>query len=300
MTQIVRYVVESNDKYTIEESFIDFITTTKKTGQGLAEEILKKLSEDGLEFKNCRGQGYDNGANMAGKIKGVQSRLQEINKHAQFCPCTAHSLNLVGAHASRVSVRMLKYVIQALQHISENSEFGDGFSGAQSLLGLINVEFVYLLVMWDSILNQVYKVNITLQKSNISISNASKIVMGLKNALEEMRNEGSENINILKMSGEQASDSTFTIQQELKLEYNQVMDTLISQISWRFEALSNNANDFEFLSGFHLNTLSIEDLKKHAADLVLKYSSDLNSELLNEIECFKYQGEAIIPNLKMA
>ncbi|XP_060855602.1 52 kDa repressor of the inhibitor of the protein kinase-like [Metopolophium dirhodum] len=102
------------------------------------------------------------------------------------------------------------------------------------------------------------------------------------------------------MSGEQASDSTFTIQQELKLEYNQVMDTLISQISWRFEALSNIANDFEFLSGFHLNTLSIEDLKKHAANLVLKYSSDLNSELLNEIECFKYQGEAIIPNLKMA
>ncbi|XP_022174160.1 uncharacterized protein LOC111036447 [Myzus persicae] len=102
------------------------------------------------------------------------------------------------------------------------------------------------------------------------------------------------------MSGEEASDSTFTIQQELKLEFNQVMDTLILQISWRFEALSNIANDFEFLSGFHLNTLSIEDLKKLAADLVLKYSSDLNSEFLNEIECFKYQGEAIIPNLKMA
>lgn len=44
----------------------------------------------------------------------------------------------------------LKYVIQALQHISENSEFGDAVSGAQSLLGLINVVFVYLLVMWDS------------------------------------------------------------------------------------------------------------------------------------------------------
>lgn len=102
------------------------------------------------------------------------------------------------------------------------------------------------------------------------------------------------------MSGEQASDITFTIEQELKLEYNQVMNVLISQISWRFEALSNIANDFDFLSGFHLTTLSIEDLKKHSADLVLKYNSDLNSELLNEIECFKFQGETIIPNLKMA
>lgn len=43
--QIVRYVVESNDKYTIEESFIDFISTTKKTGQGLAEEILKNFQK---------------------------------------------------------------------------------------------------------------------------------------------------------------------------------------------------------------------------------------------------------------
>lgn len=107
--QIFRYVVESNNKYTIEESFIDFISTTKKTGQGLAEEILKKLSEDGLEFKHCRGQSYDNGANMAGKIKGVQARLQEINKDAKFCPCTAHSLNLVGTHAARISVRMVTF-----------------------------------------------------------------------------------------------------------------------------------------------------------------------------------------------
>lgn len=45
MTQIIRYVVESSDKYTIEESFIDFIISTKKTGQGLAEKILKKLTK---------------------------------------------------------------------------------------------------------------------------------------------------------------------------------------------------------------------------------------------------------------
>jgi len=46
---------------------------------------------------------------MAGKITGVQARLQEINKCAQYCPCTAHSQNLVGAHADRVSVRMVTF-----------------------------------------------------------------------------------------------------------------------------------------------------------------------------------------------
>lgn len=30
------------------------------------------LEENGLPLKDCRGQGYDNGANMSGKMKGVQ------------------------------------------------------------------------------------------------------------------------------------------------------------------------------------------------------------------------------------
>jgi len=36
---------------------------------------------------------------------------------------------------------------------------------------------------------------------------------------------------------------------------------LISKMSWCFEALTHIANDFEFLSGFHLN-IAIKDLKK--------------------------------------
>jgi len=52
--------------------------------------------------------------------------------------------------------------------------------------------------MWDLILNLVHSVNITLQNSNIFIHNVSKIVMVLKNALEEIRNEESENIKFSK------------------------------------------------------------------------------------------------------
>ena len=55
----------------VEENFIDFIESHEKTGLGLATEITEKLIEDGLNLKDCRGQGYDNGANMAGKYSGV-------------------------------------------------------------------------------------------------------------------------------------------------------------------------------------------------------------------------------------
>ena len=67
------------------------------------------MEKDGLSFKNCRGQGYDNGANMAGKYQGVQARLKEINEHAQFVPCAAHSPNLIGVHAASVLVKMISF-----------------------------------------------------------------------------------------------------------------------------------------------------------------------------------------------
>jgi hypothetical protein len=86
LCQIIRYVTEVNNEIVIEESFIDFIKTNEKTGLGIATDILQKLEVDGLNFKNCCGQGYDNGANMAGKYQGVQARLQEINERAQFVP----------------------------------------------------------------------------------------------------------------------------------------------------------------------------------------------------------------------
>lgn len=67
---------------------------------GLSEVILKKLKNDGLELKNCKGQSHDNGANMAGAYSGVQKRILDKNPEAKFVPCVAHSLNLVGVNAA--------------------------------------------------------------------------------------------------------------------------------------------------------------------------------------------------------
>ena len=49
---------------------------------------------DGLDIANVRGQSYDNGANMSGKYKRVQAKIQEINKYARFVPFGVHTLNL--------------------------------------------------------------------------------------------------------------------------------------------------------------------------------------------------------------
>ncbi|KAL0189891.1 hypothetical protein M9458_016990, partial [Cirrhinus mrigala] len=54
----------------------------------------------GIPLEDCRGQGYDNGANMSGKLKGVQAQILKANPFAIYSPCASHTLNLVGVHAA--------------------------------------------------------------------------------------------------------------------------------------------------------------------------------------------------------
>uniref|UniRef100_H3ANM7 DUF4371 domain-containing protein n=1 Tax=Latimeria chalumnae TaxID=7897 RepID=H3ANM7_LATCH len=116
MYQIIRYVRIADDDCSVEESFINFINTSKKTGSGLAAKFENKLCNDGLDIADCHGQGYDSGANMASKYCGVQARLAQVNELTRFVPCAAHSLNLVGVHAASVSVDMVLFfgIVQRL------------------------------------------------------------------------------------------------------------------------------------------------------------------------------------------
>lgn len=55
--------------------------------------ILKTLEEHSIDISDCRGQGFDNGANMSGKVKGVQAEIKKINplqtyKHIHPVPHT--------------------------------------------------------------------------------------------------------------------------------------------------------------------------------------------------------------------
>ncbi|KAE9528619.1 hypothetical protein AGLY_012194 [Aphis glycines] len=71
----------------IKKNTPDFHTknkTKEKTGTGVASDIVDKLQVDGLNINNCRGQGFDNEANMAGRIKGVQANITKLNELAFY------------------------------------------------------------------------------------------------------------------------------------------------------------------------------------------------------------------------
>nr|CAI5826314.1 unnamed protein product [Callosobruchus analis] len=356
MSQILRFVKVSEQKVTIEERFIDFIQSHEKTGEGLSKEILEKLEVDGLNIQDLRGQGYDNGSNMAGKYNGVQAKIKQINENADYVPCAAHSLNLSGVHAASVTPDMITFfgIIQkifvffssstvrwetlmkhsnislkkhadtrwaskaravkalnsqlpqiwcVLKILTTNDYNAETISTAKNIMDQINYKFICTLQIWDKILESVDKVNVALQSKTMTIDKASELIKGLTSQIQNIREtvdivfEKAKRIceqcgiednfpekrrkRIKRHDLSESSDTGYDIsqQQSFKIQINEAIDTIISELKWRFEKLRDIQNSFE--------------LKKHAADLSIKYSADINAtEFWSEIETLKSQVEA--------
>ena len=95
MSLVSRYVDVVGENVKIEEHFLCFIELNSTTSENLTNVVVQKLEEINLPLENCRGQAYDNGANMSGKNTGLQRRILDLNPLALFLPCASHSLNLV-------------------------------------------------------------------------------------------------------------------------------------------------------------------------------------------------------------
>ena len=86
MTVILRFVqCDEEDGVTVKEAFLGYLRVDNSTGRGLLDTFMKRAKGLGLNFADCRGQCYDNGANMKGKEAGVQARL--LKSIQKLCMC---------------------------------------------------------------------------------------------------------------------------------------------------------------------------------------------------------------------
>ncbi|KAF7655967.1 hypothetical protein LDENG_00047980 [Lucifuga dentata] len=74
MSMIIRSVTLENTPI-VKEHFMWFLLASETTGQSLSTLVLDRLEDLNISFDDCRGQSYDNGANMRGKHKGVIQKL---------------------------------------------------------------------------------------------------------------------------------------------------------------------------------------------------------------------------------
>ncbi|XP_013639654.1 PREDICTED: zinc finger MYM-type protein 1-like [Brassica oleracea var. oleracea] len=183
-----------------------------KTGEGLFDALQDALHSLGLSIDDIRGQGYDNGSNMKGKVKGVQNRLLEINPRAAYTPCGCHSLNLRDCEwcygktiitnslgKPHQSVKAIRFqapkIREALIYLAENSANPGTKSEAESLAmsetyGIGSFEFLIGMIIWYELLFVVNKVSKILQSKDMDIDIAIAQVKGLISFFKDYRETG--------------------------------------------------------------------------------------------------------------
>ncbi|CAG7667378.1 unnamed protein product, partial [Allacma fusca] len=83
-----------NDDLEIKEEVLGLYNTSCTNADSLVALILDVLKRSDLELSSVRGQCYDGASNMSGKLTGVSTQIQEMEKRAIYVHCYAHSLNL--------------------------------------------------------------------------------------------------------------------------------------------------------------------------------------------------------------
>lgn len=96
LTCVVRYVLPSGPV----ERFLTFLEPASHTVEELGNLALAFLKKHSIPIEDCRGQTYDNASNMSGRYNGMQAVIKRHNAAADYVPCAAHSLNLVGQNSS--------------------------------------------------------------------------------------------------------------------------------------------------------------------------------------------------------
>src|SRR5688572_14987089 len=71
--------------------FYETPTTTASTIFEITNDVLTRFE---LQLLNYRGQCYDGGSNMSGKVTALQKKICDVQPKALFIHCLNHSLNL--------------------------------------------------------------------------------------------------------------------------------------------------------------------------------------------------------------
>nr|XP_008358200.2 zinc finger MYM-type protein 1-like [Malus domestica] len=195
MSLIIRCVDVTKTPIKVEEFFLEFLNVHDSTGRALFDVLLGALSTLKLDVDDIRGQGYDNGSNMKGKNKGVQSRAKFGEGISSFkrLSSSIRSKKWIIKNSHIESVKPIResaqQIIDALIHLANTSEDPKSKSEAESLVihELENFEFLLGMVIWHELLFAINTVSKTLQKEDMHIDVAIDQLKRLISVLDQYR-----------------------------------------------------------------------------------------------------------------
>ncbi|KAL5155937.1 Zinc finger MYM-type protein 1 [Glycine soja] len=218
MVVVIRYV---NSECLVKERFLGIVSVKETSAKSLKEALEKLLSINGLSLSSIRGQGYDGASNMRGKFGGLRTLIQNENPSAYYVNCFAHQLQLALAACAKThkdvsgffgKVNMLVNFIrssnkrQELLRDKQVSQFAKLIEDGQIETGCgLNQESSIARAgdtCWGShfrtltSLMTIYGAIIERYKSVIDqdLLNALSLVKATKEELQEMRNDGWEEL----------------------------------------------------------------------------------------------------------
>ncbi|KAF0703446.1 Uncharacterized protein FWK35_00032722, partial [Aphis craccivora] len=275
-----------------QEQMTQFVRVYNKTGESLIEDILDSLSKDDLRIPDCRGQLFDNGSNMSGKLKGVQARIIEMNKHTRFIPCSAHSLNLIGVNCAKIIPKVKTFfgIVQKLFNF-----FSSSTQRWDILMNNLKLSLKgYSTARWSAKHRAIKSLNTQLDMVFKSFN-----VLKQEQLSEETKFDADNLIRSLK--------SVKHLQSLLKILENfreQGINEALSDLKrlrQRFKSMENIAQDFSFLDPTIIYSWPMENLKRAGVDLCNKYENNLDKiEFISELESFKEHVYSIDDVLKRA
>lgn len=257
--------------------------------------------------------------NLFAFFSSSTSRWEILTRLAKVC-LKGHSKTRWSSKSHAVSALYDNFdgVLLALEEIADSSEFqSDVCAAAVSRLRDVKCfKFLLGLKIWNTILFQINLTNLSLQKENTDILNASKNLQKLLNWLELYKQTGFE--QAVKEAEEIASklkidvnsgfdnirrgrginpryddaDTVSRIRSQSNFEwfkdecFDSLLGQLIDEMKGRFHRLHDVVNNFSFLFGNGL-LLTFEDKIKFVKDLETIYPNDFCiTAFINEMQSF--------------
>jgi len=131
--------------FEVKETFLGFYQLEDQSAAGMTKEVLAILDRLNISIQKCYGQGYDGASVMNGVYNGVQTKIKNIQKNAEYVHCASHNLNLV--------------VNDVVRGCSEISRFFDTLQNIYCFFGLS-------IKRWDILASFTSESEITLKKLN--------------------------------------------------------------------------------------------------------------------------------------